>query len=228
MTPRNRARVWIGVASAPVVLLALALVVKLIAMYAFAYQAADAYARDDMPAAVQAAERQSFLNWFEPWKAPYNAGVGLAASDDLTGAQAEFEQALPLASGMDQCPVRLNLSLVLEWQGDEQAGAAARDLYDQALVALAGAPAGCAEDPRYEQLWQDAEQRLKQKQEEAAAQAEQQQDDPQAEGSDGDAPSQGQLDDLEDQLREGQAERDGMGQDDGSSTGDGSGVEKPW
>src|SRR5690606_15290359 len=115
---RRRVRRILLVVSAPFLLLALALCGKLLSMYAFAHQSAAAYAAGDVAGTTQAARGQLVLSWFEPYKAPFNVGVGLADAGELRGARAAFEESLGLAHGLEQCVVRVNLAIVLERTGD--------------------------------------------------------------------------------------------------------------
>ena len=100
-------------------------------------------------ASIRAAYGQAPVNVFEPYKAPYNEGVGLASADRLTEARAKFEEALPLAWGVDACAVRVNLSLTIEALGDRAADdnkpADAQELYAAALKVTAEMPAEWAE-----------------------------------------------------------------------------------
>src|SRR5690606_15542741 len=95
---RRQARLWIAIASIPVVLLALALVGKWLSMYVFAQGAIAAHVQEDGPAGVERVEGLEPFNWFEEWKAPYDKGVALADADRLADARASLEQALGLAT----------------------------------------------------------------------------------------------------------------------------------
>src|SRR3954453_12747208 len=78
---RRRIRRWVIIGTLPLTLAALLFVGKLLSMYAFAHQAITSYVVDDYAGSKTAAERQEFLNWFEPYKAPYNVGTALAGSE---------------------------------------------------------------------------------------------------------------------------------------------------
>ena len=121
---RRQARFWISIASIPLVLLALALVGKWVSMYVFAQGTIAAHVDENAGAGISHAEKLEHLNWFEPWKAPYDKGVALADGDRLVDARAAFEQALADAEGLNVCPVRTNLGLVIERMGDQARAAA--------------------------------------------------------------------------------------------------------
>ena len=77
---RLRVRRWIGWCSLPFVLVALLLSGKVLSMYGFAYQTIASYVVGDHAGAIRAAEGLQPVNIFEPYKAPFDLGVGLAAS----------------------------------------------------------------------------------------------------------------------------------------------------
>ncbi|WP_105566798.1 hypothetical protein [Microbacterium halophytorum] len=229
--PRRRLRRRLLIGLAPVALVGLLVVAKILSMYAFAFGAVTSHVAGDAPATVAAAENQEPVNVFERWLAPYNVGVGLAASGDLPEARAKFEEALPLARGLDVCPVRLNLALVLEMMGDATRGSdpdAAAELYAEALEVNAGTPEECrseeadaaSPDPSRQssQTLDDQRQRLEQQQQQQGGdeeeppeeEAQQQQDD---------------LDEIEEKLRESDRERQEQQGDEGGSGG---GTDKPW
>src|SRR5690606_9275239 len=106
---RRTVRRWVLIGTLPLTLAALLFVGKLLSMYAFAHQAVTSYVVADYAGAETAAEGQEFLNWFEPYKAPYNVGTALAGADQLDRARTKFEEALPLANGLEVCAVRVNL-----------------------------------------------------------------------------------------------------------------------
>src|SRR5690606_22991008 len=134
---RRSIRKWIAIGTLPLTIAALLLTGKLLSMYAFAHQSITSYVTGDYEGTIRSAQGQEFANWFEPFKAPYNMGVGLAASLELPEARAKFEEALPLAHGLEVCAVRVNLALVIEQLGDAAReggdGAAAAELYAEAL-----------------------------------------------------------------------------------------------
>lgn len=229
---RRRARRIILIATAPLVIASLALCGKLLSMYAFAHQSAAAYAAGDYAGTTQAAQGQLVLNWFEPYKAPFNVGVGLADAGDLAGARVAFEESLALAHGLEQCAVRVNLAIVLERTGDaaQQAGdpAAAAKAWQEALVVSQDTPEECR-SPEAEQQTSDPDrdlgetldeqqQRLREKLEDGTGEQQQPEQSPQ------ETPDASDLDDIKEQLEQGVQDRDEHDQN-----GDGGGgTDRPW
>lgn len=234
---RRQARLWIAIASIPVVLLALALVGKWLSMYVFAQGAIAAHVQEDGPAGVERVEGLEPFNWFEEWKAPYDKGVALADADRLADARASLEQALGLATGLDVCPVRTNLGLVIERMGDQARAADpnwAKQLYGEALTITLETPKECRSDEARDespdpsrdpdQELDDTEQRLREKMQDPPQQDPPPEQDPEEQEPQDDVA----LGDIEERLQEGQRQRDEQqrqGEEDG---GAGSGVEKPW
>lgn len=230
---RRRVRRWVAIGTLPLTLAALLFVGKLLSMYAFAHQAITAYVVDDFAGSEAAARGQSFLNWFEPYKAPFNIGTALGAAEQLPQAKAELEEALRLATGLEVCGVRINLALVVERMGDAARaggdGATAAQLYGEALAITAETPEECHSEEAQEQssdpqrdmsdTLDSTEDRLKQKQQE-----QDQQQPPPPQPNEDEQPSEDKLQDLQDKLEQGTQERDQqLGEDPG-----GSGTEKPW
>ncbi|MFS6530228.1 hypothetical protein V8Z69_10175 [Microbacterium aurugineum] len=230
---RRRVRRWVAIGTLPLTLAALFFVGKLLSMYAFAHQAITAYVVDDFAGSEAAARGQSFLNWFEPYKAPFNIGTALGAAEQLPHARAELEEALRLATGLEVCGVRINLALVVERMGDAARaggdGATAAQLYGEALTITAETPEECHSEEAQEQssdpqrdmsdTLDSTEDRLKQKQQE-----QDQQQPPPPQPNEDEQPSEDKLQDLQDKLEQGTQERDQqLGEDPG-----GSGTDKPW
>jgi tetratricopeptide (TPR) repeat protein len=202
-------------------------------MYAFAHQSITAYVVDDFAGSEAAARGQDFLNWFEPYKAPFNIGTALGAAEQLPEARAELEEALDLATGLEVCGVRINLALVVERMGDaaraDGDGATATQLYGEALTITVETPEEChseraqqqSSDPQRDisDTLDSTEDRLKQKQQE-----QEQQQQPQPQPGEEEQPSEDKLQDLQDKLEQGTQERD---QQQGDDPG-GSGTDKPW
>ncbi|WP_406247709.1 hypothetical protein ACI7YT_18565 [Microbacterium sp. M] len=236
---RRSIRKWIVIGTLPLTVAALLFTGKLLSMYAFAHQSITSYVVGDYEGTIRAGEGQEFLNWFEPYKAPFNVGTGLAGSMQLPEARAKFEEALPLAHGLEVCGVRVNLALVIEQMGDaardEGDGPGAAALYAEALTVTLETPAECGEPESDEQssdpersmgdTIEETEERLKQKQQQQQqeqqqnGEGEEPQEQPEQEG-----PSDDQLGDLEDRLNQGREER----QDNEDGDGSGSGTDKPW
>ncbi|MGB3373694.1 MAG: hypothetical protein WBA87_00960, partial [Microbacterium sp.] len=238
---RRRIRRWIAIGTLPLTLAALLFAGKLLSMYAFAHQSITAFVTGGYAESESAARGQDVLNWFEPFKAPYNIGTALAGSEQLAQARTELERALPLAAGLDACPVLINLSLVVERQGDEaQAdGDAARaaELFGEALQITVDTPEEChsqdaqdqSPDPNRDMsdTLDENQQRQQEKQQQSQQDPDQNQPPQQPDEGDEqqDQPSQSDLDDIEDRLNQGAQEReDELG---GSDEG-GSGADKPW
>ncbi|MFJ4172627.1 hypothetical protein [Microbacterium sp. NPDC089696] len=234
---RRRIRRWIAIGTLPLTLAALLFVGKLLSMYAFAHQSISAYVVDDFSASESAARGQEFLNWFEPYKAPFNVGTALAGAERLPEARAKLEESLDLATGLEVCSVRINLALVIERMGDaaraDGDGATAAQLYGDALTVTTEMPEECDSEEAQQQSsdpsrdMQDSkdglEDRLKQKQQEQeqeqpSDQEEQPQDQPEPQ------PSEDKLEELKDKLEQGTQERD---QQQGGDE-PGSGTDRPW
>ncbi|MBT2484145.1 MULTISPECIES: hypothetical protein [unclassified Microbacterium] len=232
---RRSIRRWVAIGTLPLTLAALLFVGKLLGMYAFAHQAISAYVVDDYAGSEASARGQEFLNWFEPYKAPFNVGTALAGADELPEARAELEEALDLATGLEVCGVRINLALVVERMGDaaraDGDGAAAAELYGEALTITVETPEECHSDQAQEQssdperdmsdTLEGTEERLKQKQQEQEQQPQPEEEQPAEEEP---QPSEDKLEDLQEKLEQGTQERD---QQQGDDPG-GSGTDKPW
>ncbi|MGO1768412.1 MAG: hypothetical protein ACTHZX_00550 [Microbacterium sp.] len=241
---RRRLRFWLLVGFAPIALVGLVIVAKILTMYAFAHQAVTAHVATDPAGTVAAAEGQEPLNLFERHLAPYNVGVGLATSDRLADSRAKFEEALPLASGLDACPVHINLALVVELMGDEaktEDPESAAGLYEEALELNLDTPEECrseeadaqSPDPERpnEMTLDDQQERLKQKQQEQEQQNDQQGQDDQQDEQDQQTEQEKQeqqdkLDDIEEKLQQGEQERE-KNDDSGDENG-GYGSDQPW
>ncbi|MBP3976968.1 hypothetical protein [Microbacterium sp. BLY] len=232
---RRLVRRWVLIGTLPLTLAALLFVGKLLSMYAFAHQAITAYVVDDFAGSEASARGQDVLNWFEPYKAPYNIGTALAGAEQLPDSRAELERALDLAHGLEVCAVRVNLALVIERMGDaaraDGDGTAATALYGEALTVTVETPEECHSDEAQQQspdperdmsdTLDNTEDRLKQKQQEQDQ--EQQPQEPQDE-EEKPQPSEDKLQDLQDKLEQGTQERD---QQQGDEPG-GTGTDKPW
>lgn len=137
---RRRLLLW----SAPVVLLAVAVAVKMISVVLVGDSAISHFARGDGAALHADASRLGVLNLIEPAKAPFAGGSAAVLEGRLGDADDEFSRAL---AGDQSCPVRVNLELVRETQGDVAAAAgrtaAAEERYRSALGIVTEAAAGC-------------------------------------------------------------------------------------
>ena len=238
---RRVVRRWIAWGSLPLLLVAALFVGKVVSLYAFAYQSIVSYVAGDYTGSVSAAEGLNPANWFEPYKAPFDQGVGLAESGKLAAGQKKFEESLKLAHGLEVCAVRFNLALELEREGDAAADAqqhaTALEFYAQALQVNADRPKECdsaqaqeqSPDPQRDmsQSNKDQQDRLQQKQQDQ--QQQQQNPDPQQQDPQNPQPKpdQGKLDELQQKLQQGERDRQ---QNQQSDQGDGgsSGTDKPW
>ncbi|MGO3233633.1 MAG: tetratricopeptide repeat protein [Microbacterium sp.] len=232
---RRSIRRWIVIGTLPITIAALLFAGKLLSMYSFAHQAISTYVVGDYAGAAAAAQGQGLVNWFEPFKAPYNLGTALAGADDLDGARAQLEEALPLASGLEVCAVRVNLALVIERQGDaaraEGDGEAAAQLYGEGLQVTAETPEECnseeadSQSPDPERDMSDTLDDLQDRLQEKQQQNEQQPQDPGDGEEQPQQPGEDQLDDLQQKLEEGAEERQ---QNDEGEDAPGGGTDKPW
>lgn len=238
---RRSIRRWVAIGSIPFVLAGLLLSGKILSMYAFAHQSITSYIVGDYSGSTAAAEGQEFLNWYEPFKAPYNVGTSLAGSEELDAARAKLEESLTLAHGLEVCAVRVNLSIVVERMGDaaltDGDGPGAATLFGEALQITAETPEECSSEeaqnqsPDPDRSMGDTLDEQKDRQQEKQQQAEQQSSPPEDEGEEGEEPQpqqpdQEKLDELQEKLEQGAEERDQQpgDEDDGS----GSLTEKPW
>ncbi len=239
---RRSIRRWVAIATLPLTLAALLLVVKLLSMYAFAHTSISSFVSGAYAESESAARGQDVLNWFEPVRAPYNIGTALAGADELDAARSELERAVPLAQGLEVCPVLINLSLVIERQGDaaqaDGDAAQAAELYGEALEITVDTPEECRSDEAQQQSPQpdrdmsdtldENQQRQQQKQQQSQQPPEQPQQPEQGEGEQSETP-QDKLDDIEDRLNQGAQEReDQLGEGQGDDGDGGGGTDKPW
>lgn len=230
---RAAARRWIAIGSIPLVIVAALLVIKLLSMVAAAHTAITTHLAGDPAGTIAAAQWQQPLNWFEPYKAPYNAGVGSASVGALDQARTEFEEALSLATGLEVCAVRVNLALVVEWMGDaalaDGSPAEASALWQEALTITLETPQECrseeadAQSPDPERSLEES---LDESQERLEEKLRDQQPPPdQPSESEEPAPSESDLQELQDRLEQGAQEREDFLGDDGPGGG---GTDRPW
>lgn len=231
MTPGRR-RLLLLLAT-PVLVLAVAFGAKVLSMYAFAYAAAAAYVDGDYTGTVQAARWLDPFNVFEPYKAPYNRGVGLAAAGDLDPARAAFEEALPLAPGLEQCAVRVNLAIVIERMGDaaqaDDDRPTAVAFWEEALAVMQESPEGCR-TPAADPVSPDPEQNMEDTVDEEIRRLleklqEPNEPPPPPQDPEQDEAEQPDLEDIQNQLDQGAEERDEYLEGD---QGGSSGTDRPW
>jgi tetratricopeptide (TPR) repeat protein len=232
---RRRVRRWIAIGTLPLTLAALLFVGKILSMYAFAHQSITSYVIGDHAQAISSARGQGFLNFFEPYKAPFNVGTGLAAAGELDEARTALDDALDLASGLEVCGVRINLAIVTEQLGDAAQGegdaVSAAEYYAEALTITLETPEECGSPEAQEQssdperdmsdTLEQLEDRLQEKQQGTPPPEEEPQEQPQEP-----EPSEGQLDELQDRLDQGAEDREDYQQGDEGEPG--SGTDRPW
>lgn len=239
---RRSIRRWVAIATLPITLAALLLTGKLLSMYVFAHQSITHFVTDAYAESESAAHSLDVANWFTPFIAPYDIGTAMAGAEKLTEARAELERALPLAQGMEVCYVRINLSLVMERQGDKAQtdgdAAQAAAFYGEALQMTVETPQECGSDEAQDQspdpnrdmgdTLKDNQERQQQKQQsqQRPDQSEQPQEPDQGEDEQ-DEPSQSDLDEIEKKLSQGDQDREQQLGDQGDG-GSGSGTDKPW
>lgn len=240
---RRSIRRWVSIGTLPLTLAALLLVVKLLSMYAFAHTSISSFVSGAYAESESAARGQDVLNWFEQVRAPYNIGTALAGAEQLDAARSELERAVPLAQGLEVCPVLINLSLVVERQGDaaqaDGDAAKAAELYGEALEITVETPEECSSDEAQRQSPQpdrdmsdtldENQQRQQEKQRQSQQPPPEQPEQPeQGEGEQSETP-QDKLDDIEDRLNQGAQEReDQLGGGQGGDGSGGGGTDKPW
>lgn len=147
MPRRLRLRRRLLMYSAPLTVLALLVAVKLISVVLAGNSAVSAFARGDGDAVRDDAAVLSVANVVEPARAPFAAGAAAVLDGRLEDADTHFTAALARTDAARSCPVRVNLELVRETQGDRAAAAGARaragERYVSALSVVDGAPRGC-------------------------------------------------------------------------------------
>jgi hypothetical protein len=146
---RLRLRRRLLVFSAPVLIVALIAAVKMISVVVAGNSAVSHFSSGDVTALRDDVSALSILNVIEPAKAPFAAGALAVREERLDQADARFTEALSLTEVAQSCPVRVNLELVRERQGDVDAWEGrpdqARERYTSALAIVEGAPGGCFE-----------------------------------------------------------------------------------
>ncbi|WP_311476778.1 hypothetical protein [uncultured Gulosibacter sp.] len=122
---------------------------KLIAQHIVANVVTEQYAHGDFEGALNTASQLHWLNVVETWKADYNTGTSLLGAKAYDQAREAFERSLNLAPPREQCPIRANLAITIESQGDDAyfksdlENAHAR--YVEALAAITEADPTCVD-----------------------------------------------------------------------------------
>lgn len=147
---RLRLRRRLLIYSVPLTLVALLLAAKLISVVVAGNSAASAFARGDANAVRSDAAVLGVANLVEPAKAPFAAGTAAVLDGRLEEADSDFTAALARSDATASCPVRVNLELVRETQGDRAAAqrdrSRADERYASALTIVAEAPQACFAD----------------------------------------------------------------------------------
>ncbi|GFG52552.1 hypothetical protein CQY20_09300 [Mycolicibacterium agri] len=140
----RRRLLWL---SAPVVAVALLVSLKMLSVVIAGHSAVSNFESKDADGLHDNASTLAFANVIEPAKAPFAAGAAAVLDGRLDEADAKFLESLSLTPRQQSCPVRINLQLTRERQGDIDAWEGrpdeARDRYSSALTVVNEAPAGC-------------------------------------------------------------------------------------
>jgi|GEM_PF-2417649 len=234
MRRRRRLMLW----PIPIALIMLLVAAKLLAMTIIAHVALGQYNEEDYESSLNTSQLNKHANVVERWKAHYNTGTSALQLNILDQARAELEQALSLARPQDACPIRANLAITIERQGDAALEAGdpdrARALWQEAKQVLAEQHESCSESSSGQPM-QQTDQRLDEKLQEQ--QEDQEQEQSQEEGNDppegGDDqpeqpdPGQQQRDDeIEQKMNQNQQERDKELEREGAP--EPTRVPKPW
>ena len=141
-------------------LVLVAIGVKLVTMVTYGYAARSDYLEYDSHGLADDVQVLKSMNAIDSYKAYFAEGDRYALEGRLTDAEAEFKTSLSLVDPAQSCPVRINLEVVLETQGDLKSADNRRDeakpLWQEALKTVQEAPAGCFDT----QTEPDEEQRL--------------------------------------------------------------------
>ncbi len=169
MTPRLVLRRRLLIFSAPVAVLLVAVVIKLVSVVIAGQWAASAFDHRDAGGVRAAAGVLNTVNVIEPAQAHNAAGAAAVLDNRLGDADTRFTQALSLVGAEESCPVRINLALVRETLGDRAFAALdghqATEQYLRALEVVEQAPSGCFagntdDDPDRQAVRQNAVPRL--------------------------------------------------------------------
>lgn len=135
--------------SAPAAVVAVLVAVKLISVVVAGNSAASHYTERNADAMRGDVSTLAIVNVIEPAKALFAAGSLAVLEDRLDVADARFAEVLARTDPAASCPVRINLELVRERQGDidawENRPDQARERYTSALALVSDAPPGCFE-----------------------------------------------------------------------------------
>lgn len=130
--------------SAPVALIIVVAIIKLLTDVVAGNSASSAFADRDNEGLRRAVDTLTVLNVIEPAKAPFAAGSLAVLENRLEEADREFSESLARS---ESCATRVNLELVRETLGDRAAaaldGSTAVDYYLSARTVVEQAPQGC-------------------------------------------------------------------------------------
>ncbi|MEE6138802.1 hypothetical protein SKC41_21040 [Mycobacterium sp. 050128] len=144
---RLRLRRRLLIYSAPPTAAALLAIVKLISVVVAGNSAGTSFAHGDASAVRADAEVLGIANVVEPAKAWFASGVAAVLDGRLDDADSHFSAALARTDAASSCPVRVNLELVRETQGDKAAAAGDRaraaERYRSALTVVDAAAPDC-------------------------------------------------------------------------------------
>lgn len=147
---RLRLRRRLVVYSMPVAVLLLTGLGKIISTMLTGDAAVSDFAHHDIDALRGDLSILRNFNIIEPGQVSFIAGDLAVLEGNLDTAENQFSTALDRTSGADSCPVRVNLELVRETQGDLAAAngdkAHAEERYNSSLQVISAAPAHCFQD----------------------------------------------------------------------------------
>lgn len=144
---RLRLRRRLVVYSIPITLMLLAVIGKIVSTMLTGNAAVSDFAHHDIDALRGDVSTLRTMNIIEPGQVSFIAGDLAVLEGKLDDAERQFTEALARTPGGNSCPVRVNLELVRETQGDLAARdgdkARAEERFNSALQVISGAPAGC-------------------------------------------------------------------------------------
>ncbi|OBF31421.1 hypothetical protein A5719_31030 [Mycolicibacterium peregrinum] len=145
-TVRRRLLVY----SAPVALVLVIAIVKLLSVVLIGNSTAASFTDRDIEALRSEVGRLQVLNVVEPGKASFAAGALAVLEGRLVDADQNFSDAVARLNGAQSCSARINLELVRESLGDRASAASdgrtALSHYLSAREVIDRAPAGCFAD----------------------------------------------------------------------------------
>lgn len=125
-------------------LVLVAIGVKLVTMVAYGYAAKSDFLQFDAYGLADDVRMLKSVNVIDSYKAYFAEGDRYVLEGRLGDAQAEFTTSLSLVDPEESCPVRINLEVVLETQGDLKSAQNRRDeakpLWQEALKTVQEAP----------------------------------------------------------------------------------------